>query len=263
MKSDASKENQYRVQAVERALDILDCFTFQDREMGLSDVVRKTGLNKTTAKRLISNLTSRGYLQQNHLSKKYQLGLRLFELGGIVFSSFDLREAAAFHMTRLQSETGGTVLLGIMMEEQLVYVGKREGDGIIRISSDIGWRRPLHYGVLGMVLMAYLDEKTVRDIMKKQPLEAYTPQSVTDEDAFNLRLGQIRNQGYFIEREEAVEGIIGIAAPIRNYTREVIAALGIAFPTSQSLLRNGMEKYVELVKRACSEISSEVGYPKI
>lgn len=263
MKSNTLKETQYRVQAVERALDILDCFTFQDREMSLSDVVRKTGLNKTTAKRLISNFTSRGYLQQNHQSKRYQLGLRLFELGGIVFSSFNLREVAAVPMTRLQCETGGTVLLGIMMEEQLVYVGKREGGGIIRISSDVGWRRPLHYGVLGMVLMAYLDEKTVRVIMKKQPLKAYTPYSLTDADAFSLRLEQIRNQGYFIEREEAVEGIIGIAAPIRNYSREVIAALGIAFPTNQSLLRNGMENSVELVKRTCSEISSELGYLKI
>lgn len=263
MKSNASKETQYRVQAVERTLDILDCFTLQDREMSLSDVVRKTGLNKTTAKRLISNLTSRGYLQQNHLSKRYQLGLRLFELGGIVFSSFNLQEAAAVPMTRLQSETGATVLLGTIMEEQLVYVGKREGDGIIRISSGIGWTRPLHYGVLGMVLMAYLDRKTVREIMLKQPLKAYTPHSVTDEDAFSLRLEQIRDQGYFVEREEAVEGIIGIGAPIRNYSREVIAALGIAFPARQSNLTTGMEDYIELVKRTCSEISSELGYLKI
>ncbi len=263
MKSNTQIQSQYRVQAVERTLDILDCFTFQDREMSLSDVVQKTGLNKTTAKRLISNLTTRGYLQQNQLSKRYQLGLRLFELGGIVFSSFNLREAAAFPMTRLQNETGATVLLGIMMEEQLVYVGKREGRGMIRISSDIGWRRPLHYGMLGMVLMAYLDTEKVKEILSKSPLEAHTPFAITDEDAFSLRLEQIRNQGYIVEREEAVEGIIGIAAPIRNYSREVIAGLGIAIPTSRSLLKNGMENYVELVKRTCCEISSELGYLKI
>ncbi len=63
----------YRVQALERALDILECFSFQDRSMSLSDVVNRTGLNKTTAKRLISNLTARGYLQRDPQSKKYQL----------------------------------------------------------------------------------------------------------------------------------------------------------------------------------------------
>ena len=128
----------YRVQALERALDILECFSFQNRELSLTDLVKCTGLNKTTVKRLISNLTARGYLQRDPQSKKYQLGMQLFEMGGIVFSSFSLRQAAAYPMTQLQSETGATVLLGVSMEGQLVYVDKREGDGMIRISSDIG-----------------------------------------------------------------------------------------------------------------------------
>ncbi|MBC8461355.1 MAG: helix-turn-helix domain-containing protein, partial [Deltaproteobacteria bacterium] len=96
-----NKESVYRVQSLERALDILDCFTFQNREMSLSEVVKLTKLNKTTAKRLLSNLTYRDYLQQDLNTKRYQLGLRLFELGGIVFSSFSLRKAAAHPMTHL------------------------------------------------------------------------------------------------------------------------------------------------------------------
>ena len=134
------KKTSYTVQALERALNILDCFTFQKREMRLSEVVQETGLNKTTAKRLIANLAARGYLQQDPKSKHYQLGLRLFELGGIVFSSFSLRKAAAYPMSHLENSTGATVLLGAIMEDQLVYMDKREGKGMIRISSDIGWR---------------------------------------------------------------------------------------------------------------------------
>ena len=90
MKQTDSKNSIYRVQALDRALDILDCFSFQDREFSLSEIVKVTGFNKTTAKRLISNLESRGYLQQDPQTKAYQLGMRLFELGGIVFSSFSL-----------------------------------------------------------------------------------------------------------------------------------------------------------------------------
>ena len=91
MKSNHDKESIYTVQALMRALDILDCFNYQNRVLSLSDVVNRTGLNKTTAKRLISNLTARGYLQHDPLSKSYQLGMRLFELGGIVFSSFSFQ----------------------------------------------------------------------------------------------------------------------------------------------------------------------------
>ena len=169
MKQTDANNSIYRVQALERALDILDCFNFQNRELSLSDVVNRTGLNKTTAKRLIANLTTRGYLQQDPQTRKYQLGMRLFELGGVVFSSFSLRRSAAAPMTGLQNETDATVLLGVRMEDQLVYVDKREGDGMIRISSDVGWRRPLHYGMLGMVLMAGIESKEVDRILEKLP----------------------------------------------------------------------------------------------
>jgi IclR family transcriptional regulator, KDG regulon repressor len=263
MNSPEAKDRRYRVQSVERALDILDCFSFQNREMTLSEVVGKTGLNKTTAKRLISNLMDRGFLQQDPVTKQYQLGMRLFELGGIVFSSLSLRHAAAYPMTRLQNETGATVLLGVRMEDELVYVDKREGGGRIRISSDIGWRRPLHYGMLGMVLLAHLDPKEVRRILRKNPLEAHTPFAITDEDAFSLRLEKIRKQGYVVEHQEVVEGVFGIAAPVRDYSRQVIAALGIAMPMTQNNTKNEMDRFVRSVSKTCDEISSDLGYLRI
>ena len=263
MKRTYPEKSIYKVQALERALDILDCFSFQNRELSLSDVVLRTGLNKTTAKRLISNLESRGYLQQIPQTKTYQLGMRLFELGGIVFSSFSLRRAAAFPMTRLQSETGATVLLGVQIDDQLVYIDKREGNGMLRISSDIGWRRTLHYGMLGMVLMASHDLKDVRKILSEHPLQSHTPFSITDQDAFSLRLEQVRDQGYVLEKEEAVEGVVGIAAPIRDYTRQVTAALGIALPLGQRNLNENLDRIVELLKKTCETISSDLGYLKI
>ena len=263
MKIENQKEARYRVQALERALDILDSFTFQRKEMSLSEIVHLTGLNITTAKRLISNLSRRGYLRQDHESKRYRLGMRLFELGGIISSSFSLRKVAAYPMSHLQNETGGTVLLGVRMDDELVYVDKREGRGMIRIASDIGWRRPLHYGMLGMVLTAYLEPKDVRRIFTKTPLEAHTPYSITDEDAFSLRLEQIRKDGCVAESGEAVEGVMGIAAPIRDHSRRVIAALGVALPMSQLAEKRDVQRVVNLVKEATDTISSDMGYLKV
>lgn len=264
METKKKNEPIYRVQAIERALDILDCFSFQRRELGLSEIAEITGMNMTTAKRLISNLTRRGYLQQIPDTKRYRLGMRLFELGGIVFSSFSLRKAAAHHITALQNKTGFTVFLGTMMDDELVYVDKREGVGMmIRISSDIGWRRPLHYGMLGMVIMAYLDSERVKAILEKTPLEAHTAYSLTDEDAFSMRLEEIRKKGFILEKEEAVEGIIGIAAPVRDYSRQVIASLGVALPMVKSNSEREMEKTITRVMTACDKISSDLGYLKI
>ena len=263
MKQTNNPNSKYKVQALERALDILDCFSFQNRELRLSEIVKITGLNKTTVKRLVSNLELRGYLQHDPQSRTYQLGMRLFELGGIVFSSFSLRRAAALPMNNLQNQTGATVLLGVQIDDQLVYIDKREGDGMLRISSDVGWRRPLHYGMLGMVLMASLDAKTAIKILGQHPLQPHTPHSITDQDAFSLRLEQIRDQGYVLEKEEAVEGVMGIAAPIRDYTRQVTAALGIAVPLGQRILNKDANHMVDLVKKTCETISSDLGYLKI
>ena len=148
------------------------------------------------------------------------------------------------------------------MDEHLVYVDKREGSGVIRISSDIGWRKPLHFGMLGMVLMDYLNPKDIKRILKKTPLELYTPYSITDEDAFIRRLEQIYKDGYIVDREEAVEGAIGIAAPIRDYTRQVIAALGVALPTSRGNQDKEVDRVVELLKKTCDDISGDLGYLK-
>jgi DNA-binding IclR family transcriptional regulator len=149
------------------------------------------------------------------------------------------------------------------MDDQLVYVDKREGRGMIRISSDIGWRRPLHYGMLGMVLMAYLNPGHVEEILEKTPLQAHTANSLTDKDAFSIRLEEIRKDGFIFEREEAVEGIIGIAAPIRDYSRQVIASLGVAIPVVKSNSEKELKKTVERVIAICDAISSDMGYLKI
>jgi len=174
-----------------------------------------------------------------------------------------VRQAAADPMTRLQSESGATVRLGINMEDQLVYIDKREGKGMIRISSDVGWRRPLNYGMLGMVLMSSLDPQDGERVLKKYPLKPYTPLSITDADAFSLRLEQIRDQGYVLEQEEVVEGIFGIAAPIRDYPRQVAAAVGIALPLSSSNRTKKLDQLIEMVKRTSETISSDLGYLKI
>ena len=138
-----------------------------------------------------------------------------------------------------------------------------KGGGEIRISSDIGWRRPLHYGMLGMVLMAHLNPGRVKEILEKTPLQAHTSSSLTDKDAFSIRLEEIRKNGFIFEREEAVEGVIGIAAPVRDYSRQVIAALGVAIPVVKSNSEEKLEKTVEQVMAACNEISSDLGYLKI
>jgi IclR family KDG regulon transcriptional repressor len=249
----------YRVQAVDRALDILDCFDFQNRDLSLTEIARKTGLNKTTTMRLTSNLVARNYLNRDSGKGRYSLGMKLFDLGAVVFSSFSLRRAASRHMTSLQQATSATVLMGVLMDDQLVYVDKREGDVPVRIASDIGWRRPPHFGMLGMVLLASLPIEEVDELLEKYGLEAVTPATITDSKTFKLRLAEIAENGYVVEHGEAVEGVIGVAAPIRDYSRTVVAAIGVALLDAQHD-SSSVTKVVNLVRSAARAVSAELGY---
>jgi IclR family KDG regulon transcriptional repressor len=258
-----STKSIYQVQVLERALDILDAFSYQRRKMNLSEVVAHTGLKKATAKRLLANLTQRGYLRLDPLNKKYELGLRLFELGGVVHASFSVRKAAATHMAWLSEETGLNVLLGQCQEDHLIYVDKYEGTSEIKISSAIGGRRLLHFGMLGQILMAYLPSEKVRQILADYPLRAYTPNTITDEDAFWLRLAEIRKNGFLVERGEAYQGIMGLAAPIRDASRKVVAAVGAALPLPDYASPEQIAQVLGLVRQAAENISSDLGYLKI
>lgn len=248
----------YHVQAVERALDILDCFDFRNRELSLREICSRTGLNKSTAFRLASNLVARNYLKVS-ASGRYALGMRLFDLGSVVFSSFSLREAASSHMTRLQQETAATVLLGVLMDGQLVYMDKRDGSGTVRVSSEIGWRRAPHYGMLGMVLMASLPDSLVDTLLAEHPLEPVTRSTITDPRKLKERLAQIATDGYVVEYGEAIDGVIGVAAPVRDYTRKTVAAIGVALLEAQHD-RASVERILQFVCIAAEGIGSGLGY---
>ena len=228
--------------------------------MNLSNIVQRTGLNKTTVKRMLYNLVSRSYLQQDLASRRYRLGLRLFELGSIVYYSFSLKKIAHPHLVRLRDTTGLTVFMGIAVEDRLVYVEKLGGTGVIQISSNVGWHTKLHFGMLGMVLMAYLPESRVEDILKEDPPEAYTPFSITDQHAFRIRLAEIRNQGFAEEHSEAHEGLSGIAAPISDYTGQVIAAAGVSLPISKNQGPPIIRQIIDEVKSSAEAISRDLGW---
>ncbi len=258
-KNSSSERRIYRVQVLDRALDILDCFTFQVRRLSLTEISRKTGLHKTTAIRLASNLVARKYLNFDSETGLYSLGMRLFVLGGVVFSSFSVREAASRQMTRLQHETSATTLLGVLMDGELVYLDKRDGTGTVRIASDIGWRRPPHFGMLGMVLMAWLPDEEVGELLENFPLQPSTRATITDPRIFRQRLTEIANNGYVAEHGEAVEGVIGVAAPIFDYSRKAVAAIGVAILEAQHD-ENSVGNIVSEVRFAAAAVSTELGY---
>jgi len=258
--SEPSNNKSYFVQTLDRALDVLECFTYGSRELDMPHIIKATGFNRTTARRLVNHLLSREYLAYNPERRTYRLGIKLFRLGGIVMSSFSLRKVASPHLTKLRDDTGMAVFLGTLHNEQILYLDKRESTGLIRITSDIGTLKPIHFAMLGPVLMADMPRELQEDILDRYPLVRYTPHTITDREAFSLELARIRDQGYFLENKGFLDGFIGIGAPIRDYTRNTVAALGIAVPEDLMEPPDERKRFISGVCGTAGLISKELGY---
>lgn len=250
---------QYSVRAVERAMALLGVFSIQRPEISLAEISREAKLSKATTFRLLHTLEKGHFVTFDASRSKYRLGPKLLELGGIALSSLTLRTAARQHLNLLHEETGATVLMCILLDNHLVYVDKREGKGPIRIASDIGWRRVPHFGMLGKTLLAYLPKDEIEKILDLYPLEPHTRHSVVDRREFVSRLESIRQRGYELEFDEAVEGLWGVAAPIYDSTAKVVASVGSSLPKSEATSER-IHQVMEAVTRCAANISISLGY---
>lgn len=246
-------------QSLVRALELLGCFDFDRQELGLAELTRTSGLPKATVHRLATTLVFSRFLNQDPEFKRYSLGPKLFELGSVASASFSLRRIASPHLKRFNFQRVRTVLFGVLQDDDLVYVDKKEGTSGVRLGSEIGRHRPPHFGMLGQLLMAYIPEGEVDRLLKKSPLQPFTQKSITDPETFREKLRKIRRQGFVIEDGEAHEGISGVAAPIRDFTGKVIAALGVAF-ISGSADHQTVMQIIEDTLRITAEISRDAGH---
>jgi len=257
---DRDKEESFYNRSLERALQILITFNNERLSLTLAQLSESLSLPRATVLRLCSTLVKYGFLKQAAESKRYSLGLTLFELGSIVFDSFSLRKTASPYLGQLHEKIGKTIFLGVLDNDEVLYVDKREDPrNPISFTSKIGTRRPPYWGMLGPVLMAYLPDTEIKRLLQKNPLAATTKKSLTNKEEFLKLLRRIREQGYVIDIEMAIEGIGGAAAPIRDFTGVVVASIGIAFIAS-SVDPIELKSMVKEVTGTALAISKEMGY---
>lgn len=246
--------------SLERALQILIAFSNERQSLTLAQLSKSLSLSRATVLRLCSTLIRYDFLRQDPESKLYSLGFRLFELGNIVSYSFSLRRIASPYLEQLHMKLDKTIFLGILDNDEILYVDKKENpEDPISFTSKIGTRRPPYWGMLGSALMAHLPDSEVERLLLKNPLTAVTKKSITKKEEFKKWLQRIREQGYAIDVETALEGIGGVAAPIRDFTGKVVASIGVSFIAS-SVHSNELKKMIKEVEGTALTISKEIGY---
>jgi IclR family KDG regulon transcriptional repressor len=261
MMSQTSDPRPYSIRAIDRTFHILECFSLKQSELTLGELVKRTDLPKTTVFRILQSLERHRVIAFNPVANNYVLGIKLFELGGIVFSTLKFRGVAAPFLDRLSLKGEHTVLAAMLEEGELLYIDHRERRESSRLDSQIGKRKPPHFGMLGKTLMAYLPNGEVDELLKRYPLVKVAPRTVITPRTFKKHLEEIRARGYAFEDNEATTGMMGIAAPVRNHLGEIIAAVGITFP-SFKVDEKRITEAIATVKETTAEISLALGYPE-
>ncbi len=248
------------VKAVEKALEILGCFTLDTPEMGLAEISSTTGLSKATVHRLLATLAMKKFVEQDPSNSRYRLGVKLLELGAVARSHASYLDKAGPILRELVYEVDETVAVAVLDGATHVCTWAAEPSRPIRVTTAVGVRRPCYLGSAGLVLLAYQPEQVLDEILPSDRLEAFTVWSVTDPQEYRRRLKMVREQGYAIERGEAFSDVAAVVAPIFDYRGRMVAAPGIIVPThrlSDERMRDLLKKLLE----ATAKISQELGAP--
>ena len=221
-----------RLSSVATAIELLKAFSEDEVEIGISTLAKRLGVAKSTAHRLAATLVSEGLLEQDRATGKYRLGVALFRLGALVRRRMEVSNEARPFLYDLREKINESVHLAILDGSEIMYVYNLESTHAIRMRSDLGVRKPAHCTAEGQAILAFQPQEVI-DAVIAAGLVPRTPKTITATDKFLRALAAVRQRGCAVETEESELGMVCIAAPIRDDTGAVVAAVGIAGPETR------------------------------
>jgi DNA-binding IclR family transcriptional regulator len=246
------------VQTIQRASAILRCFVESDNELGVTSISRQVGIHKSTVSRFLSALRKEGFVEQNPETGKWRLGLGLLSLAGAVLDRMNLHKVALTPMRDLSAQTQETINITVLDGGECVNIGSISSPKSIQHVGRLGRRTPLHCTATGKVLLAFISAEE-RGALVSSTLQPCTEKSIVDHQELKQTLDQVRERGYAIAHEEYEEGLSAIAAPIRDHTSRVVAAVSISGPTYR-MGSDRIDKILEPLKDTAANISTQLGY---
>lgn len=249
------------VKAVERALDVLCCFTLEAPQRGVSEISEELGLSKGAVHRLLTALKSRRCVDHDPVTGKYQLGTKVLELAGVLYSNrLSYGERARPHLQRLVDDINETVVVNSFDGDSHLCTLVIDASRPVRFFTRVGVRRLPYFGAAGQVLLAWESKEVLERILPPDKLEAFTLWSITDPEDYLRRLRQVREQGYALDKGETFPDVTGMSAPIFDHNGKVVATATIVAP-SHRVPDDRIPTLIEKLRQATANISLEMGAP--
>jgi DNA-binding IclR family transcriptional regulator len=217
------------VRAVERALDILLCFSRQTPELSMTQIAEQIGIHKSTVHRLLATLEARRFVQRDPETGIYRLGIRLLQMAYLTLEQNDLRRIATPFLRYLCDQYLETIHLAVLDDTDVVYTNIIESPQRVKLAASLGQRLPAFATASGKAILAFTSEEKVRQILRRG-MPRYTQTTLLSPEALFNDLRQIREQGFALSEAEYEEGINAVAAPIFDPDGQPVASVAIAGP---------------------------------
>lgn len=228
------KEQKNRAPAAAAAIKIIECIAQAAEPLSISGISSCTDINKNMISRTLSELLEAGWVSLDEKTGGYSLTLQLFQLSSSALKKKTLTSCSGSYLKRLSELTGECIQLAVKNGDSVVYIDQIESKNIAGIKGQIGASYPLDNTAPGKVFRAF---------------------EMNDAD-----LSELRSLGYACDNEEYGRGVICIAAPVYDYTGNVVAALNIASLTVNHSMEEMVGEFSSLLIEQAAELSEELGY---
>lgn len=245
--------------SVRNAVRLMAAFTPSDRDLGVSELAARLGLAKSTVHRLLTTLAKEQFIEREAVTGRYRLGLKLYELGTIVADHLDIHKVVEGPIEDLRDRTGETVHVAILDGTSVVYIARRESPHPLILLRRVGHRNDAHCTSTGKVLLAALSSDERAALLDGHDLPAHTERTITDRTALEAELDRVRERGYGENAGESELGAHSIAAPIRDASGRVVAAISVAGP-SLRFTPDTTRRITAETLRSAEAISARLGW---
>ena len=254
-KSDSSTPATPTVQVIERMFALMDVLASREEAISLKEISERTGLHPSTTHRILNDLATGRFVDRSQPGS-YRLGMRLLELGNLVKSRLNVRDAALVPMRDLHKQIQQPVNLSVRQGDEIIYVeraySERSGMQVVRA---IGGRAPLHLTSVGKLFLADDEPMRVRAYATRTGLQGHTKNSLTQLPALERELAKVRQYGVARDNEELELGVRCMAAGIHDDQGKLVAGLSISAPAERL-----EESWLPKLQATAKSISETLGY---
>jgi IclR family transcriptional regulator, KDG regulon repressor len=247
------------VQSIGRAFAIMEEIARNRDGIGLAELSKRVGLHNSTTFHLVRTMVALGYVRQLKDSKRYRIGRPLFALAANALDEIEMMSLATPVLEELSRETGESAHFSVRMNDAVVVLARTSGPGAFQMADRVGVVRPAYCTALGKIMLSVLGDEQLEDYIGRTELTPMTPNTITTPERLRREVAEVRRAGLAIDDGEFDPEARCVALPVRDFTGQVIGALGISGPVWRLSIET-LKKRAALVRAAADTLSAEFGY---